>query len=100
MATQHEKRTASKASIVESASRAIAERGVDGFTIAEVAEASGLNRATIYHYYPERNALILDALRHMIGEHDAAHPDPDGVRVQKRVSAHIASPELARFSSA
>ncbi len=97
MATQLEKRTASQMAIAEAASRAIAERGVDGFTIAEVAEATGLNRATIYHYYHDRNALILEALRHMVGRHEAAHPEPDGVRVRRRVFAHIQSPELARF---
>jgi AcrR family transcriptional regulator len=97
MATQLEKRTASQTAIVAAASRAIAERGVDGFTIAEVAEATGLNRATVYHYYPDRNALTLEALRHMVRQHEAAHAEPDGVRVRRRVFAHIESPELARF---
>src|SRR5438876_8695500 len=48
------------AAILDAAARALAEHG-RGANMADVAEAAGISRATLYRYYPDREAL-LDAL--------------------------------------
>jgi AcrR family transcriptional regulator len=92
MATQIERREASVLRIEEAAARAIAEHGVEGFTIAEVSQAAGLNRATIYHYFPTREQLVLAALHHLQRKHEGLNPSPTA-----SLKALIENPELARF---
>src|SRR5207253_11376375 len=48
------------AAILEAAARALSEHGRSA-NMAEVAAAAGVSRATLYRYYPDREAL-LDAL--------------------------------------
>jgi AcrR family transcriptional regulator len=48
------------AAILDAAARALAEHG-RGANMADVAETAGISRATLYRYYPDRDAL-LDAL--------------------------------------
>jgi AcrR family transcriptional regulator len=48
------------AAILDAAARALAEHG-RGANMADVAETAGISRATLYRYYPDREAL-LDAL--------------------------------------
>jgi AcrR family transcriptional regulator len=92
MATQTERREASVLRIEEAAARAIAEHGVEGFTIAEVSQAAGLNRATIYHYFPTRGELVLAALHHLQRKHEGQSPSSTA-----SLRALIENPELARF---
>lgn len=97
MATQIERRQASTRSIVEAATQAIAEHGVGGFTIAEVSQATGLNRATIYYYFPKRRDLVVEALQHIMLEHAAVKPQVLELAVSERLRAHIGAPHVARF---
>jgi AcrR family transcriptional regulator len=45
------------AGILEAAAAVIAERG-ESVTMAEIAEAAGVGRATLYRYFPTRDALL------------------------------------------
>jgi AcrR family transcriptional regulator len=45
------------AGILDAAAAVLAERG-DGVTMAEIAEAAGVGRATLYRYFPTRDALL------------------------------------------
>src|SRR5439155_15011684 len=45
------------AAILDAAAHVLAERGA-GANMAEVAAASGVSRATLYRYYPSREALL------------------------------------------
>ncbi|WP_093169895.1 TetR/AcrR family transcriptional regulator [Sinosporangium album] len=40
----------------------VAERGYDGLTVEGVAERSGVNKTTIYRWWPSKSALLGDAL--------------------------------------
>ena len=50
------------------------ERGFDGTTVDDVAEAAGVGKATIYRRWPSKEQLAYDA---MITLFDAELPDPD-----------------------
>lgn len=56
------KRERSKEKILAAAVHTLSEQGVVGFTVAKVAETSGLSQATLYRYFPDRQTLILEAL--------------------------------------
>lgn len=53
---QHVRLRAS-AAILDAAATVLAERG-DAATMADVAAAAGVGRATLYRYYPSRDALV------------------------------------------
>lgn len=44
------------------ATRLFVERGFGGVRVAEVAEACGVSEATVFNYFPNKEALVLDRL--------------------------------------
>ncbi len=52
--------------IVAAASRLAVKKGLDGFSLADVAHAAGISKGTLYYYYPTKSALVFDiAARHV-----------------------------------
>ncbi|MDP1795028.1 MAG: TetR/AcrR family transcriptional regulator [Acidimicrobiales bacterium] len=49
--------------VLDAAASLVAERGVSGLTMAELADASGIGRATLYKYFPSLDA-VLSACHH------------------------------------
>jgi AcrR family transcriptional regulator len=47
------------AAILEAAARILEERGLDGFTTNHVAERAGVGIATLYQYFPDKEAIVL-----------------------------------------
>ena len=55
-----------KSRIVTFASRLAVEKGLDGFSLTDVARAVGISKGTLYYYYPTKSELIFDiAARHV-----------------------------------
>lgn len=55
---------ATRAALLERATRAFADRGYDGARVDEIAEASGINKRMIYAYFGDKDGLyraVLDA---------------------------------------
>ncbi|MFF7655617.1 TetR family transcriptional regulator C-terminal domain-containing protein [Streptomyces sp. NPDC007983] len=52
--------------ILDAAWRLIAERGYHAVRVADVAEACGTSAATIHYYFPGRDGLLTEALRHSV----------------------------------
>lgn len=50
--------------LVAAAYRQIAERGFEGLRTREVAAAVGINVATLHYYFPSKEILITDVLKH------------------------------------
>jgi AcrR family transcriptional regulator len=46
------------AQIIEAATQVFAKKGFDGATMADIASAAGINKATIYLYFESKDALI------------------------------------------
>ena len=47
----------------------LTERGYDGWSYKEVAEAAGVNRSTLYRRWPNRAAMVLAAIRRVVRDH-------------------------------
>jgi AcrR family transcriptional regulator len=56
--------------IREAARRVFAARGVGRTGLAHVAEAARMGRSSLYHYYPDRKALVRDLTRELLLEEE------------------------------
>lgn len=63
----------SRAVVLATAVRSLAERGIAATTIESVAEQSGVAKTTIYRQWPHQAALVLDAFDSVL----QIPPDPD-----------------------
>jgi len=57
-------------SIRRAAQRVFARRGVEAVGLVHVAKAAGIGRASIYHYYPDKAALVRDLVRDLLAEEE------------------------------
>jgi AcrR family transcriptional regulator len=64
--------------ILDAAEKVFVERGVSAAGMAEIAEAAGCSRGTLYRYFPSRHALHL------------AYVDREALRIVRRVRERIA----------
>jgi AcrR family transcriptional regulator len=62
------------AAIIDAAAHVFAERG-SGASMGEVAEAAGVSRATLYRYYPSREALLESLAAHALADAGARLAD-------------------------
>lgn len=51
-------RAARRRRILDAAGRVFARRGIAGTGLSHVAEAAGMRRSNLYHYYPDKDSLI------------------------------------------
>ena len=54
--------------ICEAARRVFARRGVAGTGLAHVAEAAGMGRSSLYHYYPDKPTLLRDLVKQLLDD--------------------------------
>ena len=55
--------------ILETTAALVAERGLRSVTMSEIAEQTGIGRATLYKYYPSVEAILLAWHERQIGSH-------------------------------
>ena len=68
----------------------VAERGYDGVTLEEVARRAGSSRPSIYRRWPDRDHLLLDAVRLVFRRMDAALPRfRRGMSVSERIARFL-----------
>lgn len=65
--------------LLAAATAVFAEHGFDSGSMSMVADAAGYSKATVYHYFPTKDALI-EALTHAVFQDDLAHLE----RLEKR----------------
>jgi AcrR family transcriptional regulator len=58
--------------ILVSAAAVFAEMGMEKASMAQIAAHSNVSKALLYHYYPSKDALILDIIRTHLTELEAA----------------------------
>ncbi len=59
IAKDHDKK---RAQILAQAARVFATEGFDRASMSQLAQACGISKANIYHYYPSKDALLFDIL--------------------------------------
>ena len=59
---------AQRREICDAARRVFARRGVAGTGLAHVAEAAGMGRSSLYHYYPDKPSLLRDLVRRVLAD--------------------------------
>lgn len=91
------KREATRGAILETTGLLVAEKGTDGFTISEVAQRSGINRALIYHYFRDRDNLVFETIRHLLSRYEQLRPAVSQDAIERDVRMHIEHPEIGRF---
>ncbi len=52
-------RRAARARVFDAFARLMYERGYDAITLADIAEAAGMARTSMYNYYPSKEALLV-----------------------------------------
>ena len=88
-------RDATRNAILEAAGQLIAEKGVDGFSMSEVAQRGNINRALIYHYFQNRDNLVFETIRFIVQRHESMNEGADAP--ERNFRMHIEHPEIARF---
>ena len=91
------KREATTSAILDATSQIIAERGVDGFTMTEVAQRAKINRSLIYHYFKDRDRLILESIRYLIHRYDHMQPEIGPDAIEGSIRMNLEHPEIGRF---
>ena len=91
------KRQVACKAILDATSALIAEKGVDGFTLSEVARRAPINRALIYHYFKSRDNLVAQAISHILSRYQAAGLEAGVEAIEGSLRMHIEHPEIARF---
>lgn len=70
----------SRGAILHSAAELLLERGLDAVSMDAVAQHAGVSKATIYRWWPTKEALALDALFSEWAEHSGAELDTGSLR--------------------
>ncbi|MCH7699986.1 MAG: TetR/AcrR family transcriptional regulator [Chloroflexi bacterium] len=83
--------------ILDAASQIIAEKGIDTFTISEIAKRAQINRALIYHYFQNRDNLVAEAINYMIERNQKFYDEIGTDAMESSARMFIAHPEIARF---
>ena len=91
------KREATTSAILDATARIIAEKGLDAFTMSEIAERAKVNRSLIYHYFHSRESLVAQAIDYIIGQYEEAEPMSGVDSVEQSARMYIEHPEVARF---
>jgi AcrR family transcriptional regulator len=69
------------AAVLDAALRLFADRGIDATSVDAIAEASGVSKATIYKHWPDKEALCVEVMAHVVGrDAPAADFDSDDLR--------------------
>ncbi len=89
-------REATKTAILDATGELIAEKGLDGFTISEISRRGSVNRSLIYHYFENRDDLIVQAVDRIIARNDSGQADLSAEAVERSLRMYIEHPEVAR----
>jgi AcrR family transcriptional regulator len=82
--------------IRRAAFRVFSRRGVSRTGLARVAEAAGMGRSSLYHYYPDKAALVRDLTRELLAAEEslfveAARADGSPLRRIERLVERLAA---------
>jgi AcrR family transcriptional regulator len=76
-----------RARILEASLDALEELGYPGVTCEAIAERAGASKATIYRWWPHKEAVMLEALRESVAQ-ELPFPDTGNLREDIRIQLH------------
>jgi len=76
-----------RARILEASLEALEELGYPGVTCEAIAERAGASKATIYRWWPHKEAVMLEALRESVAQ-ELPFPDTGNLREDIRIQLH------------
>ena len=80
---------AQRREIVRAARRVFGRRGLKGTGLTHVARAAGMGRSSLYHYYPDKQALVRDLVQDLLAEEEELfasaldEPGPPRERIER-----------------
>jgi AcrR family transcriptional regulator len=95
--TPTRKREATQKAILDATVALIVEKGIDGFTLSDVAQRGKINRALIYHYFHTRENLVFQAIRYIVNRYEETKPPGGPDAAERSARMHIEHPEIGRF---
>jgi AcrR family transcriptional regulator len=85
-ATPRRRSEKSRVAIIDATRRLLMERGFDKLTIEAVAARAGVGKQTIYRWWPDKGAVVLDAYLALVGaEQDLTVPDSGDLEADLRL---------------
>lgn len=93
------KKERTRQAISDTATRLFAQRGFDGVTVAEVAEAAGVSEKTIFNYFATKEDLLFDEVPRREAELVGAVRDREPGESVVAAVRRLQQPQCARFAS-
>ncbi len=87
-ATGRPRSQAAHTAILKSALRLVAKRGFRAVSVNEIAAEAGVGKMTLYRHWPNKAAVVMDALLELIGE-ETAFPEADSALESLRRQLHV-----------
>ena len=79
---------AAHTAILKAALRLVARHGFRAVTVNEIAAEAGVGKMTLYRHWPNKAAVVMDALLELIGE-ETAFPQADSALESLRRQLHL-----------
>jgi AcrR family transcriptional regulator len=76
-----------RARILQASLEALEELGYPGVTCEAIAEKAGASKATIYRWWPHKEAVMLEALRESVAQ-ELPFPDSGSLKEDVRIQLH------------
>lgn len=86
-------------SLIETAVRMLAEKGVEALSVSALARETGINRTTVYYHFPSREAMI-EAVKEWSSLQLARGMDTGSSRFERMAAINqfvLANPELIKL---
>ena len=88
--------TSTKDELLHEASRMVLAKGLNGFSLQELANSLNIKKASLFHYYPSKNALAIDLYRFYqksfldwVKEHEQLAPEKMVVTYAEKLTSWI-----------
>jgi AcrR family transcriptional regulator len=84
-----EKRRRRRAEILHAALRAFRDKGYHATTLDDIAERIGVRKTALYHYFPDKEAILFECHRESLGEIDRMMKEARAMDTAAESLAHV-----------
>lgn len=80
--------TSTKLELLHEASRMLLARGLNGFSLQELASKLNIKKASLFHHYPSKTALAVELYRYYQSSFEAWAKEHEGLSPEKQILAY------------